>query len=315
MTQNGHWTAQDIPDQTGKVAIVTGANSGLGYETTLALARKGALVVLASRNEEKVETAVSQIRQQVPDASLAFIQLDLADLSSVSAFVEQFKASYDQLHILCNNAGVMAIPYRQTADGFEMQFGVNHLGHFALTGLLLDRLIHTPDARVVTVSSGVHHRGVIKFDDLNSEKTYDKSAAYAQSKLANLLFAYELQRRFDEAGVDTISVAAHPGYADTNLQATGPQMAGSAIQETIMNLANRLFAQSQAQGALPQLYACTMPDVSGGAYYGPDGFMEMRGYPTEVKSSQASYDETAAQRLWQVSEQMTGVTYNIPQMA
>lgn len=299
------WTADNIPDQTGKVIIVTGANSGLGYETSLALARKGAQVVLACRNMEKGETAVSQIRQQVPDASLELMALDLADLASIRQFAGEFQASHDRLDVLINNAGIMAIPYRQTADGFEMQFGVNHLGHFALTGLLIDRIMRTDDSRVVTVSSNLHKQGKIDFDNLNGEQDYSKWGAYNNSKLANLLFAYELQRRLAASGSETLSVAAHPGYASTNLQSGD----SSWLQKLLLGLGNAILAQSAAMGALPTLYAATMPDVQAGNYYGPGGMGEMRGYPVKAQSSEASHDEATAVKLWQVSEQLTGVTY------
>ncbi|HID54223.1 MAG TPA: SDR family NAD(P)-dependent oxidoreductase [Anaerolineae bacterium] len=299
------WTANDIPDQSDKVIIVTGANSGLGYETSLALARKGAHVVLACRNRQKGETAVTQIRQQVPDASLELMALDLADLSSIRQFAAEFQANHDRLDVLINNAGIMAIPYRQTADGFEMQFGVNHLGHFALTGRLLDLLTQTANSRVVTVSSNMHWRGKIDFDNLNGERDYSKWGAYSASKLANLLFAYELQRRLAAAGYDTSSVAAHPGYAATDLQAK----TGSRLQTMVMRFSNAVFAQSAARGALPTLYAAVMPNARGGGYYGPGGLGEMRGHPVKVQSSGASHDGAAAVKLWQVSEQLTGVAY------
>lgn len=309
MSTKSQWTTADMPDLTGKVAIVTGANSGLGYETALALAQKNARVVMACRNQEKGERARAQIAEQAPEAALDLRRLDLADLSSVRAFAGAVRADYDRLDMLINNAGVMALPYRETADGFEMQFGTNHLGHFALTGLLLDLLLATPEARVVTVSSLVHRRGRLNFDDLQSQKQYSKWGAYGQSKLANLLFAYELQRRLTAVSADTISVAAHPGYAATQLQEAGPNMEGSTLQRQIMDLANKLFAQSAAMGALPTLYAATAPEVRGGEFYGPDGFGGARGYPVCTDSSPRSHDVAAAIKLWQVSEELTGVTY------
>jgi NAD(P)-dependent dehydrogenase (short-subunit alcohol dehydrogenase family) len=310
------WTAADIPDQTGRTVVVTGANTGLGKETARAFARKGATVVMACRSTERGATAKADIEAENPDGELAVLELDLADLDSVRAFAESFRDSYDELHVLCNNAGVMAIPRRETADGFETQFGVNHLGHFALTGLLLDDLHATgTDAeptRVVTMSSGAHERGRIDFDDLHGDRDYEKWSAYAQSKLANLLFAYELDRRLDAAGAPVGSLAAHPGWAATDLQRRGPEMLGSRLRELGMRVANALFAQSAERGALPYLYAATMPDASGGEYYGPGGVANMRGAPERQRSSRRSYDEGTAYRLWTVSAEATGVTYDLP---
>lgn len=306
---NSKWTAQDIPNLTGKVALVTGANSGLGFETSLALAAKGAHVVMACRNVEKGTLAAREIRRQAPTASVEVLPLDLASLASIRQFAADFKQQHRALHLLINNAGVMATPYRRTADGFELQFGTNHLGHFALTGQLLDVLLHTPKARVVTVSSGAHAFGKIDFANLNGERSYNPWSAYGQSKLANLLFAYELQRRLAAAGSDVISVAAHPGYAATNLQAAGPAMRGSQTQIKLFGLLNRLLAQSASMGALPTLYAACAPDVQGGDYIGPNGLGGSRGYPTKVRSSRDSYDAELAARLWLASEDMTGVTY------
>ncbi|MBB5078974.1 oxidoreductase [Nonomuraea endophytica] len=300
------WTAADIGDLSGLTAVVTGANSGIGMIAAGELARRGAATVLACRDVAKGEAAVELMRKAAPDASIEVRQLDLADLASVRAFAAAYTGGLD---ILVNNAGVMALPYRQTVDGFEMQFGTNHLGHFALTGLLLPRLLERPDPRVVTVSSGLHKTGRIDFDDLQGERAYRKWAAYGQSKLANLLFAYELQRR--AAGALT-SVAAHPGYAATNLQAAGPRMEGNAILEFGSRLGNILFAQSAERGALPLLYAATERGLAGGTYVGPDGAFGSRGYPTTVDSSPASKDRTVAARLWTVSEDLTGVQYDFP---
>lgn len=307
------WTAADMPDLSGQTIIVTGANSGVGYEAARAFAHKGAHVIFACRSMERAETAVAQLQREQPAGTTAVLRLDLADLASVRAFAERFNADYKRLDILVNNAGLMAIPYRKTADGFEMQFGTNHLGHFALTGLLLEPLLAADAARVVTVSSGLHRQGVIKFDDLNGQQEYNKRAAYNQSKLANLLFAYELQRRLAAAGHTAISVGAHPGYSATNLQHVGPDMEESAFQRGLMTVANSLFAQSSEMGALPTLYAATAPDVYGCDYIGPDGFMNMRGYPGKERSSDASYDEESARQLWAVSEQLTGITYALPE--
>jgi NAD(P)-dependent dehydrogenase (short-subunit alcohol dehydrogenase family) len=297
MTSN--WTAGNIPDLTGKFAIVTGANSGIGYEMARALARKGATVILACRNKDKGEAAVRQIAQEYPEAKAELMELDLSDLASVRRFTDEFIGKYGRLDILINNAGIMATPFGRTTDGFELQFGTNHLGHFALTGLLLDLIIRAPGARVVTVSSGGHRFGKIDFDNLNGEKDYDRRGAYAQSKLANLLFTYELQRRFESAGIDALSVAAHPGWTVTNLQ----------VHWRMLQVLNPFIGQEPVMGALPALYAATAPDVQGGDYYGPRGWQELRGHPTRVKSNDSSHDMAVAARLWNVSEALTGVRY------
>lgn len=299
--KNDKWTLENIPDQRGKIVIVTGANSGIGYEAARALARKGANVIMACRSLEKGEAAVAQIRRENLQGDVILRQLDLADLSSVRNFADEFLAEYKQLNILINNAGVMAIPYRKTKDGFEMQFGTNHLGHFALTGLLFELLKNTPNSRVVTVSSYAHIVGKINFDDLNSEKSYQKWLAYGQSKLANLLFAYELQRRSAKKGDNPISIAVHPGYAATNLQNSS----------SFFSFTNNFMAQSQEMGALPTLYAATNPEIEGGEFIGPDGFLAQRGYPHKARSSARSYDPETAQRLWQVSEELTGVRFDV----
>ncbi len=305
-----NWTTANIPNLTGKTVIVTGANSGLGYEMTLALAAKGAHVVMACRSREKGEQAAALVRKQSPNAALAIMELDLASLASIRRFADAFQQQYPTLDILCNNAGLMAIPRRTTADGFEMQFGTNHLGHFALTGLLLTPLLQTPGARIVTVSSGLHERGTINFADLMGQQSYEKWTAYSQSKLANLLFAYELQRKFVAAGTDAKSVATHPGYAATNLQGVGPAMEGSWGARLGMMLANRLLAQSAANGALNLLYAAVAPDVNGCDYIGPTGFQGMRGAPGKVRSNAESYNAEAAAKLWALSVELTGVTYD-----
>ncbi|TDC56107.1 SDR family NAD(P)-dependent oxidoreductase [Actinomadura sp. KC345] len=296
------WTTGNIPDLHGRRAIVTGANSGIGYHTALQLARRGASVVLACRSAERGQAAFDRVRAAAPDADLVLGSLDLADLSSVRTFAERHGDA--ALDILVNNAGVMAIPSRRTADGFEMQFGTNHLGHFALTGLLLPALRSTPSARVVTVTSGFAWSGRLNFDDLQSERGYRKWSAYAQAKLANLLFAKELDRRFPEP----TSVAAHPGYAATNLQQTGPRMQGSTLLEKAAGMGNAVVAQSAAAGALPSLYAATAPDVHGGACYGPR-LLQYRGAPTEVVTPPQANKPEQAERLWEVSETLTGVTY------
>jgi NAD(P)-dependent dehydrogenase (short-subunit alcohol dehydrogenase family) len=303
------WTTADIPELEGRIAIVTGANSGLGFETALALAEHGAHVVLACRDLAKAAATESMILAAHRQASIESLALDLSHLASVRAFAEKFLASHRELHILCNNAGVMAIPLRRTTDGFEMQLGTNHLGHFALTGLLIERLLETPGARVVTTSSTAHKIGRINFDDLQSRQRYNRVRAYGQSKLANLLFAYELQRRLEARGANTISLACHPGYASTNLQLVGPRMDGSSLMERASTWVNRVFAQSATMGATPTLYAATSPDARGGDYIGPSDWFELSGHPKKVTSTSRSHDADAARRLWEVSEQATGLNY------
>ena len=309
MNTDARWTTIDIPDQSGRVAIVTGANSGLGSETALALAAKGAHVVLACRDAAKAQSALQAIRAANPAASVEVMALDLASLASVRAFAEAFVAQHERLDLLCNNAGVMAIPQRRTEDAFEMQLGTNHLGHFALTGLLLTRLLETPRARVVVVSSSVHRAGRMHWDDLQLERSYRKWRAYAQSKLANLLFAFELDRRLRKASASVISVAAHPGYAATNLQYVGARMEGARFFERLLALGNRFLAQSAAMGALPTLYAATAPEVQGGDYFGPAGLGETWGHPRKVGSTARAENLADATRLWERSEALTGVRF------
>jgi NAD(P)-dependent dehydrogenase (short-subunit alcohol dehydrogenase family) len=311
MAGHRRWTVDDIPDSSGRTVVVTGGNSGIGYEAARALAGKGAHVVLACRDRRRASDAADAIRRAQRHARVEVMTLDLASLESVRAFAEAFRQHHKVLHVLVNNAGVMALPYRTTAEGFEMQFGTNHLGHFALTGLLLECVLATPGARVVTVSSVAHRFGRIRFDDLQSTRRYQKWEAYGQSKLANLLFTYELQRRFVGVGARAIAVACHPGYSATNLQAAGPRMAGTPFMERAMAAANRVLAQSAAMGALPTVYAATAADVNGGDYIGPDGVGEMWGYPRKVRSSARSHDADAARRLWEESEVLTGVRYPI----
>jgi NAD(P)-dependent dehydrogenase (short-subunit alcohol dehydrogenase family) len=303
------WTANDMPDLSGKTIVVTGGNSGIGYEAAMEFARKRAEVILACRDLGKARTAAAQITASASGAKVEVMELDLSNLASVRGFSDAFHLHHQALHVLCNNAGVMAIPYRQTADGFEMQFGTNHLGHFALTGLLLDRLIATEGARVVNVASGAHRMGKIRFDDLQWKNGYRKWMAYGQSKLANLLFTLELQRKVDAAGKKLLCVACHPGYAATNLQAVGPKMSGSSLMETLSEFGNKVFAQSAAMGALPTEYAAVAADVHGGDYIGPDGMAELWGNPVRVGRSAAAQDAAAASRLWDVSEQLTNVHY------
>jgi NAD(P)-dependent dehydrogenase (short-subunit alcohol dehydrogenase family) len=295
------WNAKQLGDQTGRVAIVTGANSGIGFETARVLAEKGAHVVMACRNLDKANPKAAEIRVALPDASLEVMALDLSDLSSVRSFAEAFRAKHSRLDLLINNAGIMVPPYGKTAQGFETQFGVNHLGHFALTGSLLDLIINTPGSRIVTVSSVAHYFGKIQFADLNWESGYKAQAAYGQSKLANLLFTYELQRRLKAAGKDTLAVAAHPGWTETSLQEHAKGV----------KFLNRFFAQSPPMGALPTLYAAAGSSVNGAEYYGPSGFLEMNGPPKKVKSNKRSHDHSVAEQLWNVSEELTGVRFQI----
>jgi NAD(P)-dependent dehydrogenase (short-subunit alcohol dehydrogenase family) len=301
------WTAADIPDLSGKVIIVTGANSGIGYEAAKGFARKGAQTILACRSMDRARKALRQIQPEIPRASAGIIQLDLANLASVQQFADAFKAKYQRLDALVNNAGIMMPPYSKTVDGFESQFGTNYLGHFALTGLLIDLLLKTPNSRVVNVSSNGHRLGKIDFDNLMYEKgkNYSPQRAYGRSKLANLLFTYELQRRFEAIGADSISVAAHPGSADTNL---GRYIEHKWYYKLLRPLIKRL-EQTAAMGALPTIRATVDPDVKGGEYFGPGGFMEQKGYPVAVESNKASHNQADARRIWEVSERLTGVRF------
>jgi len=301
MMSKHDWSAEALGDQTGRTAIVTGSNSGIGFETARVLAGKGATVVMACRNLEKANPKADEIRAAHPSADVEVMQLDLSDLDSVQRFADAFRSKHSRLDLLINNAGIMVPPHGKTTQGFETQFGVNHLGHFALTGSLLDLLTNTPGARIVTVSSVAHLMGKIDFADLNWEKGYKAQAAYGQSKLANLLFTYELQRRLAAAGKDTLAVAAHPGWTDTNLQ----------THAKAVKFMNRFFAQNALMGALPTLYAATEPSVHGAEYFGPSGFMEMNGPPKKVKSNRRSHDRNVAERLWNVSEELTGVHFQI----
>jgi NAD(P)-dependent dehydrogenase (short-subunit alcohol dehydrogenase family) len=301
-----NWTAGDIPDQSGRTAIVTGANSGLGLATARELARAGAVVVLACRSVGKGEEAAGRIRAAVSNAVLEVASLDLADLASVRDFATRAADSHERFDLLINNAGIMAAPRRLTRDGFESQFGTNHLGHFALTGLLMPVLLKAPAPRVVTVSSLLHRRGTMNFDDLQGERKYSRWGAYGQSKLANLMFCFELQRRAVAADTALLSLAAHPGYASTNLQFAAPDR---FYEKAYMWIGNHLFAQSADMGALPTLYAATVPDLPGGTYIGPGGAGEQRGHPKVVSAAGKAYDESAWRRLWERSEDLTGVYY------
>ncbi|SNZ17217.1 NAD(P)-dependent dehydrogenase, short-chain alcohol dehydrogenase family [Natronoarchaeum philippinense] len=320
---NDKWTAAQMPDLSDRTVVVTGANSGIGAAATREFARKGAHVVMACRSTDRGEEARAAIESEVPEASLSVRECDLGDRSSIRAFAEKFRDRHDALDVLCNNAGVMAIPYRETTDGIERQFGVNHLGHFALTGYLLHSLREADgQARVVTQSSGLHERGDIDVERVRRRAQrdgqpddYDRWAAYGRSKLANVLFAYELDRRLDATGANVASTACHPGYAATNLQTRGAEMTGSTVKLWFQRAANRLLAQSADDGALPMLYAATAADVQGGEYIGPGGFMNMRGHPERQRSSDLSYDRELAAELWGASEELTGVTYDLERPA
>jgi len=301
------WTADRIADQSGRTFIITGANSGLGFETARQLAAHGGRVVLAARSEPKGVDAVARIKAAQPGAAVEFRALDLADLDSVRDFAAAILSDGIPVDVLVNNAGVMYPPRRLTSQGFESQFATNHLGHFALTGLLFGAIRQGRDPRVVTVSSGEHKGGSIHFDDLTGERSYSPRAFYQQSKFANVLFGLELDRRVRAAGIDVRSVLAHPGYAATNLQSSGP----TGLMKQLMKISNRLIAQSAEMGALPQLYAAVDPAAESGRFYGPGAFGELRGYPAEVQPTPTAKDEETARRLWEISERLTGVTWNL----
>lgn len=304
MTQK--WTEAEIPDQAGRTAIVTGANTGLGLETARALAEKGATVVLAVRNLEKGRAAIETIRARRPDARVSLQSLDLTSLASVRRAADEIGAAHPRIDLLVNNAGVMYTPESRTADGFELQFGTNHLAHFALTGLLLPRLLEAKGSRVVSVSSVGHKiRSEIDLDDLAFEKGYGRVAAYGRSKLANLLFIYELQRRLAAAGAATSALAAHPGLSATELLRNSPAFL------RVLEIPLRPLAQSAAMGALPTLRAATDPAAAGGEYYGPGGFGEAWGHPVRVASSARSHDADLQRGLWKKSEELTGVSFPV----
>jgi NAD(P)-dependent dehydrogenase (short-subunit alcohol dehydrogenase family) len=309
----GGWTKRDIPDLNGRTVVVTGANSGLGLRTSEALAGAGARVLLACRNASKAAAALDAVRAAATGPAPEVVALDLSDLASVQAAASTIDGLVDRLDVLVNNAGVMAVPKATTADGFELQFGTNHLGHFALTGHLLPTLLRAPEPRVVSVSSNAHKAGSMRWDDLNWEHgRYSKWRAYAQSKLANLLFSGELQRRAVAAGTALTAVAAHPGYASTNLSAVGPQLSGNKLMYLATRISDKVIGQSDAMGALPQLYAASMPDVRADDYWGPDGIAEQRGHPKRVQRTRAASDVADGARLWKASEELTGVRYPWP---
>jgi NAD(P)-dependent dehydrogenase (short-subunit alcohol dehydrogenase family) len=294
------WTIDQIPPQPGKVAIVTGGNSGIGYETALGLAKKDVEIILACRNLLKAEEAKSKLVSEYSKAKIICMKLDVSRLREVREFADQFQKKYNRLDLLINNAGIMMSPYKVTEDGFENQLATNYVGHFTLTGLLLPTLTSTPGSRVVTLSSLSYKWAEIEFDDLHAQKGYSRRKAYGQSKRACLLFAFELQRRLSRAGYDTLSVAAHPGLSKTNLDQYFP---------ALIRPLGSLFLQSAKKGALPVLYAAVDKSIKGGEFIGPDGFQQMRGYPTKVDADDYSKDKEVAQRLWKASEEMTNVVY------
>ena len=303
------WTTDEMPSQHGRTAVITGSNTGLGFATATALATRGASIVLAVRDVERGRMAAERISGICPDANVEVQRLDLGSLASVRDAADQIRAENPRIDLLINNAGIMNTPKSATDDGFERQFGTNHLGHFAFTGLLLDRMISVPDSRVVTVSALAHQlvEG-IDFDDLRREESYDPMRVYGQAKLANILFTYELQRRLAQAAAPTLAVAAHPGLAWSELSRDNP-----ALQRALMGFIRPLLFQSTEKGALPTLRAATDPAVRGAQYYGPDGRWPRgtRGYPIAVESSSASHDQTSQRRLWAVSEELTGVVFPV----
>ncbi|MEC9362795.1 MAG: oxidoreductase [Pseudomonadota bacterium] len=305
------WTVADIPPQQGRRIVVTGASSGLGLETSVALAAAGAEVVMACRNPDRAGAALDQVQRRAPGAKAELMTLDLADLASVRAFAADCARRFERIDVLCNNAGVMALPLQRTKDGFEMQMGTNHLGHFALTGLMLDQLKATAGARVVGVASNAHKWGMrLDADDLGFERQrYNKWDAYGRSKMANLMFHFELDRRLRAAGLDVRSACAHPGYAATNLMFVGPAQQNSRVGRLLMQFGNALLSQEQAMGALPQLYAITMPDVESGDYFGPDGWQQLKGHPRRVGCLRIARDPERNRLLWEASERLTGVRY------
>lgn len=303
------WTKKDIPDLTGKIIVVTGANSGLGLECSKTFAGQGATVVMAVRNMDKGEAARSEILDLHPEASLDLMKLDLGNLESVRGFASAFMANYDRLDILLNNAGLMAIPRQETADGFEMQLGVNHLGHFALTGLLLDVIVKTPGARIHNVTSTANFFGSINFDDLMGEEDYSRWGAYGQSKLANVFFTFELDKRLKAAGFDTMANVSHPGLVIGNLQANSAEQSGARIEALLYQLAKLIVARDVSKGVEPMLYAMTADEAKGGVLYEPRYFHHF-GPVAEARANEAAYDAQARQRFWEISEALTGIDYD-----
>jgi len=302
------WTVEQIPSQAGKTALVTGANSGIGYQAALELARNGAHVLLGCRNAAKGQAALERLMREASGASAEMVLLDMASLASIRAFAVGFAARRIALDLLINNAGVMALPKRElTTDGFERQFGTNHLGHFALTGLLIPELLAAPAPRVVTVASIAHRRGKIEFDNLQSERSYSPRGAYNTSKLANVMFALELERRARGAGGKLVSIPVHPGVSRTSIIENG--MAPTGLVAAIIRVVAAVAFQSDAAGALPTLYAATAPEAKGGEYIGPDGFLGIKGSPVVETPKPQALDEAVAKRLWTVSEELTGVVY------
>jgi NAD(P)-dependent dehydrogenase (short-subunit alcohol dehydrogenase family) len=301
------WTANDILDQSGRTVIVTGANSGLGFVTSRELARHGAHVIMTARDPTKGRAALDEILAARPRGSAELRLLDLADLDAVKEFAKRLLADGTPVDVLINNAGIMMPPRSVTAQGFELQFGVNHLAHFALTLMLLERIRTSRDGRIVTVSSDLHKRGFIHFDDLDGARNYGRVAFYAQSKFANVLFALELDRRLKAAGIPIRSILAHPGYAATNLQLSGP----TGVLNLFMRIGNRFIAQSAELGALNEIYAATAPGVEGGQFIGPDGKNEKKGHPTIVQPIASARDTDVARRLWHLSEERAGVRLNL----
>lgn len=304
-----NWTIEKIPDLSGKIIIITGANSGLGYEVTKVLARHGAKIVMACRNVKKAEDTKKQILEEYSDAKLEVMELDNADLQSVRAFANSFKSNYTRLDILYNNAGVMAIPRSETKDGFEMQFGVNHLAHFALTGHLLDILQKTKGSIVHSTSSSAAFTAKINFDDLMGKQTYSRWGTYGQSKLANAIFAKEFNIRLQKADYDAISNSSHPGLVMTNLQQNSLQQSGKPLLERVLyTIFSPLLSQDISMGILPMLYATTSPEAEGGKFYGPK-FLKLKGYPTEQSVNKLVEDKETREKLWQVSQELTGISY------
>lgn len=304
------WTEDEMDDLSSKTVVVTGANSGLGFSASRKLADNGAEVVMACRSLDKAKDAKKGILDKLKDPDVKVMELDLSSLESVESFAEKFKEDYDSLDILCNNAGLMALPRRETEDGFEMQLGVNHLGHFALTSHLIDMIVDS-NGRVVNQSSMAHEDGKIDFDDLMGEEHYSKWGAYGQSKLANLLFTYELDRRLKEKDIDVESVGCHLGVSDTNLFSEGPKMEHSKIKLYFGKIFSKILGQSPDKGCLPMLYAATSEEIEGGEYIGPDGFKQMRGYPEKQESSKASHNREDAKKLWERSKELTNVKFEI----